>query len=239
MLHLPWRVCQTPTHLKQYVVESTGGQQDIEGKTECKWLFFSTLDNVIGELNRRFNERNSQLVEALCALDQDSPHFLDEQKAKPLLELTNTAFVESEFSIAHQFLQSEMAHSAGDLWTPTAILQRFSGPHTAMPTVLTPLKHGVTFGASSATCKSTSSTLTNVQLAQAKHVAPEKSLLDPAGISGGSHKALFQGKDWKERLFKKFSNQTRRPQLWHIIAPHCFIKQGVCVIPFLLAFGFL
>ncbi len=48
------------------------------------------------EMNRRFSELNSQLVEALCALDPDSPHFLDVQKVKPLLELTNTALVESE-----------------------------------------------------------------------------------------------------------------------------------------------
>ncbi|KAJ4945995.1 hypothetical protein JOQ06_023673, partial [Pogonophryne albipinna] len=48
------RVCQVPTHLKQYVVESNIGQQDIGSETECKRLFFSTLDSVIGEMNRRF-----------------------------------------------------------------------------------------------------------------------------------------------------------------------------------------
>ncbi|KAI9517834.1 hypothetical protein NQZ68_001003 [Dissostichus eleginoides] len=126
-------------------------RHDIGSETECKRLFFSTLDSVIGEMNRRFSERNSQLVEALCALDPENPHFLDVQKVTPLLELTKTTLVESEFAVARNFLQSEMARSTGDAWTPTSILQRFSRPLAAMPTVLTALKHGVTFGASSAT----------------------------------------------------------------------------------------
>lgn len=84
------RMRQVPTHLKQYMVESTVGQQqqDRGSETECKRLFFSTLDSATGEMNTRFSERNSQLVEAMCALDPDSPHFLDVQKVKPLLELT-------------------------------------------------------------------------------------------------------------------------------------------------------
>ncbi|KAI4799936.1 hypothetical protein KUCAC02_016474, partial [Chaenocephalus aceratus] len=96
-------------------------------------------------------EYYSQLVEALCGLDPENPHFLDVQKVTPLLELTKTTLVESEFAVARNCLQSEMARSTGDVWTPTSILQRFSRPLAAMPTVLTAMKHGVTFGTSSAT----------------------------------------------------------------------------------------
>lgn len=44
-------------------------------KNKCKILFFSTLDTVIGEILSWFNERNSQLVKALCALDPGSSTF--------------------------------------------------------------------------------------------------------------------------------------------------------------------
>ncbi|KAI9535257.1 hypothetical protein NQZ68_002811 [Dissostichus eleginoides] len=77
-------------------------------------------------MNRRFSERNSQLVEALCALDPENPHFLDVQKVTPLLELTKTTLVESKFAVARNFLQSEMARSTGDVdphFHPAALLQ--------------------------------------------------------------------------------------------------------------------
>lgn len=37
-------------------------------ETECKRLFFSTLDSVTGELSAQFGERNSELVEAMSSL---------------------------------------------------------------------------------------------------------------------------------------------------------------------------
>ena len=49
---LPKRVRQVPAHLCEFVVESTVGQeqQDRGSETECKRLFFSTIDNVTGEI---------------------------------------------------------------------------------------------------------------------------------------------------------------------------------------------
>ncbi|KAI9546575.1 hypothetical protein NQZ68_025737 [Dissostichus eleginoides] len=165
-------------------------------------------------MNRRFSERNSQLVEALCALDPENPHFLDMQKVTPLLELTKTTLVESEFAVARNFLQSEMARSTGDVWTPTSILQRFSRPLAAMPTVLTALKHGVTFGASSAICESTFSTLTNVFSQHRRSMLhPRKACMIQLACEADLTKQ-FRETDWKERIFRKFNKQTRRLQLY-------------------------
>ncbi|KAK0146221.1 Zinc finger MYM-type protein 1 [Merluccius polli] len=54
------------SHLSDYVVDTTVGhrQKEVEERTGCKRLYFSTLDAVVGEMKARFSVRNSQLVEA-------------------------------------------------------------------------------------------------------------------------------------------------------------------------------
>ena len=68
----------------------------------------------------RMSERFSQLVESLCALDPESHDLIDVKRVKPLLDLSKTNLVEAEFSVARQFLQTEIACSK---WTPLDILQ--------------------------------------------------------------------------------------------------------------------
>ena len=47
------------SNLKEYVVETTMGQQEEDNERECNRLFFSILDAVLGEMAARFNKRNS------------------------------------------------------------------------------------------------------------------------------------------------------------------------------------
>ena len=61
-----------------------------------------------------------------CALDPESHDFLHVKKVKPLLDLSNADFVKAEFSVACQFLQTEM---------------------------FTALKHGLNFVESTVTCE--------------------------------------------------------------------------------------
>jgi len=143
-------------------VESSCGQSDEADETECKRLFFSTLDTVIGEMSARFSKRNSQLVKALCALDPGSNDFLDSSMVKPLLDLTKTEILDAEFTVARQFIRTETALSNREKWTTLDVLETFSGALAAMPTVCIALRHGITFGASIATCENSFSTLTNV-----------------------------------------------------------------------------
>lgn len=100
-------------------------------------------------MSKRFSEWNSQLVEVLCVIDPDSPDFLDVQKVKRLLGLTTTVFgVVFCRSILFYILKTALS------------LPRISGPPSCNATLsLLPtcqlwsvhFKHGVTFGASSAT----------------------------------------------------------------------------------------
>jgi hypothetical protein len=79
------------SNLKEYVVETTMGQQEEDNDRECKRLFFSILDAVLGEMSARFNKRNSHLIEALCALHPENETFMDVEKVKPLLDLISTS----------------------------------------------------------------------------------------------------------------------------------------------------
>ncbi|MGH0187958.1 UNVERIFIED_CONTAM: hypothetical protein FKN15_027323 [Acipenser sinensis] len=79
--------------------------------------------------------------------------FMDAEKVKPLLDLISGDFVEAEVIVARQFLQTEIAQSGEEKWPTQSILDRYSGPRTAMPTVMMALKLGLTFGASTATCE--------------------------------------------------------------------------------------
>lgn len=54
-----------------------------------------------------FSKHNSQLVEALCALDPESHYFLDVKKMKALLDLCKKDLVEAEFNVARKFLQTD------------------------------------------------------------------------------------------------------------------------------------
>jgi len=142
------------TQWKDYVVDTTFGQTRMEGeKTECKRLYFSILDAVVGEMSTRFCERNSKFIQVLSALHPRSAFFMDGDKVKPLLDLTGMEFKEAEFSVAQQFLRDEIAKSDENC-TTASILQRYNDALSAMPTVLQTLKLGLTFGASTATCES-------------------------------------------------------------------------------------
>ena len=50
----------------------------------------------------RFSERNGKYMAALNVLDPASEKFLDANKVKLLLDLTNTEMVEAQFTVARQ-----------------------------------------------------------------------------------------------------------------------------------------
>lgn len=99
----PKRQRQASKSMQGYVVNESVGQREANIEQECKRLFFNIIDSILGEMSVRFSERNSKYITALDALDPGSVNFLDEGKVKPLLDLTNTEMIESQFTIARQF----------------------------------------------------------------------------------------------------------------------------------------
>ncbi|CAL8289679.1 unnamed protein product [Arctogadus glacialis] len=102
----PKRQRQPPKALLPYVVEETLGHPEQRGKEECKRLFYALLDRALAEMDARFSERNNKYLEALSVLDPSSQDFLNTEKVKPLLDLTQTEMDEAQFTVARQFLIS-------------------------------------------------------------------------------------------------------------------------------------
>ncbi|KAG9283252.1 hypothetical protein AMEX_G2003 [Astyanax mexicanus] len=159
------RRCSENSAFADYVVEEIRTRVDRNDETELRRIYYSCIDSVCEEMKNRFGKHNCDLMEALSALDPVHATFLDVNKVKPLLDLTKTPAVDSEFEVARNFLVTQMKESSppdGKKWTMKQILKQFQKPLEAMPTVFTALKHGLTFGASTASCENSFSTLKNV-----------------------------------------------------------------------------
>ena len=69
---------------KDHVVEKTTGNNKMN-KNEMGRLFYSTLDQVINEIDVRFSHQNTKLYAAVSALQPENSHFFDIKMAQPLL----------------------------------------------------------------------------------------------------------------------------------------------------------
>ncbi|XP_049323536.1 zinc finger protein 862-like [Astyanax mexicanus] len=159
------RRCSENSAFADYVVQEIRTCVDRNDETELRRIYYSCIDSVCEEMKNRFGKHNCDLMEALSALDPVHATFLDVNKVKPLLDLTKTPAVDSEFEVARNFLVTQMKESSppdGKKWTMKQILKQFQKPLEAMPTVFTAFKHGLTFGASTASCENSFSTLKNV-----------------------------------------------------------------------------
>jgi len=153
--------CPNPT-MDGYVVEGTTGHRDND-KTELQRLYYSTIDSVLGEMDQRFSECNSQLAKSLAALNPESDTFLDAKAVKHIMDLSGSPVIEAEYEVAKQFfsMQKQSQPIEGD-WTIQHILSNYHMHLKAMPSVMTAFKHALTFGASTAMRKNSFSTLRNV-----------------------------------------------------------------------------
>ena len=144
-----------------YIVEKRIAQKDPNNEVEPRRLYFSCIDSVCGEIKERFGERNCAVMGALKALDPEDTVFLNASKVTPLLKLSNTFVVDTEYTVAYQFLRARMddtSPSDGGRWTMAKVLKYLHQPLEAMPSVITALKHALTFGASTALCENSFST---------------------------------------------------------------------------------
>lgn len=125
-------------------------------------VFFGTIDSVLGEMAVYFSERNSKYMKALNTLDPGSENFLDAAKVKPLLDLMKTDMVESQLIVTRQFLQTRCTGQDGEKLTLDKLVSNYSSVFNAMLVVMIAFKHTLTFGASTAMCENSFSTLKNV-----------------------------------------------------------------------------
>ena len=97
--------------MDEYVVMETTGHRDDDEKTKLQRLYYNTIDSVLGEMDHRFSERNSQLARALVALNPESDTFLDGKVVKHIMDLSRSPIIETEYKVAKQVFSSQKNHS--------------------------------------------------------------------------------------------------------------------------------
>ncbi|KAL0151861.1 hypothetical protein M9458_052862, partial [Cirrhinus mrigala] len=145
----PKRQRQASKSLQDYIVNESVGQRESNIEQECKRLFFNIIDSILGEMSVRFSERNSQYIK----------NFLDAGK----------------FTVARQFWQT-LCTDQDEKMTLVKLLSNYSSVFQAMPVVLTALKHALTFGASTAMCENSFSTMLHRRKAHLIKLAFENDL---------------------------------------------------------------
>ena len=86
------------TLLQEYVVEGTIANNDIN--KELRRLFYSTLDQLINEIDVRFSHQNTKLYAAVSTFQPENSKFLDVKMVQPHLDLADCTSVEAEFDVA-------------------------------------------------------------------------------------------------------------------------------------------
>ena len=136
-------------HCCKTVVEGT--TRAIEtNEDETQRFFYSTLDQVINEIDAHFSHKNIELYAAVSALQLENSNFLDVKVVQPLLDLVECASVEAEFHVAKTYIANFSSDGKIKL-TTTKLLSEHYEALKAMPTVH--LKLGVTLGASTTMCE--------------------------------------------------------------------------------------
>ena len=88
------RALRDNTLLQDYVVEEITGNNEMK-KDEMQRLFYSTLNQVINEIDMRFSHQNTKLNAAVSALKFENINFLDLKMVQLLSDLVDRASVGS------------------------------------------------------------------------------------------------------------------------------------------------
>lgn len=134
-------------------------------KSEMRRLFFSILDNALTEIDSRFGERSKPFVYALTGLAPGTGNFLDPSVLKPLTRLLNIddEKLSCEISVAKPLIESRITETRLATFTYTNNAMQVLFPfRDAFPILYKVFASAVTFGASTAVCESSFSTLTRI-----------------------------------------------------------------------------
>ncbi len=205
----PKRQRQAPRTLQDYVVSESLGQREVDIKKGCKRLFYGIINSILNEMAARFSKRNGKYMAALDALDPASENFLEADKVKPLLDLTKTEMVEAQFTVAREFLKNRCTGLDEEKLTLSELVAKESRVFSAMPAVMTAFKHALTFGASTAMCENSFSTLKRVFTEHRRSMLHKRKahLIQLAFENDLSRK--FKD-EWKEMLLRRFNSSGKR-----------------------------
>jgi hypothetical protein len=203
------------------VILSTTGVNGYEGEasesestqwTQLNNIFYSILDNVIGELKLRFGDFSTGLAGAVSALLPTSPDFFKIDKLQPLtmlLQQDNESDIHSslvgELTVAEKFMADKLPADC-DLQQAVHCILPFKD---AFPILHWHYTAALTLGISTATCEKSFSCLTRVLRPYRRSMTHErKSSLVVLAYEKSITKALNL-----EEFLETFSKKSRRIQL--------------------------
>ena len=130
-------------------------------KDEMRRLFYSTLHQIINEIDVRFSLQNTKPHPAVSALQPENSNFLDVKMVHPLLDLADRTSVKAQFDVAKAYV-AKLNGDDNTKPTTTKLLSEHCETFKAMPTVHLALKLGATHGASTAKCENSFSVLKTI-----------------------------------------------------------------------------
>ena len=159
-------------------------------------------------MNTRFSHQDQYLA-ALTAADPCSPDFLDDSLLQPLAKLADIELDLAQLSVARAHIQKHMKGAS------TTDVMKDSVINHGTQTVRSILAAALTFGASSATCESSFSTIARILTDYRRSMLQvRKSNLVLLAFESDLASKLTSD-SMKEQLLRKFhSMSTRRLQLY-------------------------
>ena len=131
-------------------------------------LFYSTLDQLINEIEVCFSHQNTKLHAAASALQPENSNFFDLEMVQFFLNLADRTNVEAVSDVAKTYF----AKFNGDEKTKPATTKLLSEHYEAIKAMSTAhfaLKLGVTLGASTAKCENSFSVLKTIMRDRRQH----------------------------------------------------------------------
>ena len=139
------------TLLQDYAVKETTGNNQIN-KEEMWRSFYSTLDQIIYEIDLRFFHQNTKLYAAVSALQPENSNLLDVKIVQSLLDLIDRTSMEAKFDVAETYV-AKFNSDEKTQPTTTKLLSEHRVALKTMTTVHFALKLGVILRASTAKCE--------------------------------------------------------------------------------------
>lgn len=160
------RIRKPPRSLDNFVVTTSTGQSNNQPLIS---VYFEIIDSLTNELERRFSECNSKLVESISTLLPCSEKFLDLSHLQPLTDLVRKTgaaldlfLLRHEVEVVRNIVKEQVASTCQEIRTAIdKFLEWFHRMElqTPFPNLHTLLCAALTIGASSATCEATFSTV--------------------------------------------------------------------------------
>lgn len=161
------------------ILESTGAREPPSTSDEYKVaLYYPVLDAFLAELERRFSNKNVEIMRAIQACHPKSEHFLERPHLQPLIDsyFYDERTIEMEAILAKRILEEKGLENISDVLLNLVPLKE------AFPTLLKLIQTAMTICVSTAHCERSFSTLKRIKT-YLRSTMSEQRLTDLAVLS--------------------------------------------------------